>query len=59
MVFFTGKLTLMELGAVLKKCTLLVTNDSGPMHVAVAMDVPLVSMFGSEGENPAVSMKVL
>lgn len=44
---FTGKLSLMELGALLKKCTVLVTNDSGPMHVAVAMNTPLVSMFGA------------
>lgn len=43
----TGKMSLMELGAVLKKCRALVTNDSGPMHVAVAMNVPLVSMFGA------------
>ena len=44
---FTGQLSLMELAAVLKKCDILVTNDSGPMHVAVAMDVPLVTMFGA------------
>ena len=44
---FTGKMTLLELAAMLKKCTALVTNDSGPMHVAVAMKVPLVSMFGA------------
>lgn len=43
---FTGKMTLLELAALLKKCSVLVTNDTGPMHVAVAMDVPLVSMFG-------------
>lgn len=44
---FTGKLSLLELAALLKKCAVLVTNDSGPMHVAVAMDVPLVTMFGA------------
>jgi heptosyltransferase-2 len=44
---FTGQLSLMELAALLKKCAVLVTNDSGPMHVAVAMDVPLVTMFGA------------
>ena len=43
---FTGRMTLLELGALLKKCSVLVTNDTGPMHVAVAMNVPLVSMFG-------------
>lgn len=44
---FTGKLTLLELAALLKKCAVFVTNDSGPMHIAVAMDVPLVTMFGA------------
>lgn len=43
----TGKVTLMELAALLKKCCVFVTNDSGPMHIAVAMRVPLVSMFGA------------
>ena len=44
---FTGKLSLMQLAAVLPFCRVLVTNDSGPMHVAVAMGVPLVTMFGA------------
>ena len=43
---FTGKMTLLELAALLKKSSVLVTNDTGPMHVAVAMNVALVSMFG-------------
>lgn len=43
---FTGKMTLMELACLLKKCDVLVTNDSGPMHVAVAMGVKVVTMFG-------------
>ncbi len=42
----TGKMSLMELAALLKKCNVLVTNDSGPMHVAVAMKVRIVTMFG-------------
>lgn len=42
----TGKMTLMELAALIKKCDVLVTNDSGPMHVAVAMGVRIVTMFG-------------
>lgn len=43
----TGKLTLQELAALLKKCSVFVTNDSGPMHIAVTQDVPLVTMFGA------------
>lgn len=44
---FTGKVSLLELAALLKKCGALATNDSGPMHIAVAMKTPLVSMFGA------------
>ena len=54
-VKLTGKVTLMELAALIKKCRVFVTNDSGPMHIAVAMNVPLVSMFGAspvEGFRP-------
>lgn len=46
-VKLTGTVTLMELAALLKKCRVFVTNDSGPMHIATAMRVPLVSMFGA------------
>ena len=44
---FTGKLSLAELGAALKKCALFLTTDSGPMHVGVAQNVPIVTMFGA------------
>ena len=43
---FTGELSLMELAACLKKCTALVTNDSGPLHIAVSQAVPTVSFYG-------------
>ena len=46
-VKLTGKVSLMELAALLKKCAVFVTNDSGPMHIATAMRVPIVSMFGA------------
>ncbi|HEX7079095.1 MAG TPA: glycosyltransferase family 9 protein [Candidatus Eisenbacteria bacterium] len=35
-----------ELGALLARCALLVCNDSGPKHVAVALGVPTVTIFG-------------
>ena len=44
---FTGCVTLAELAALLKKCALFITTDSGPMHVGVAMNVPIVTMFGA------------
>ena len=43
----TGKLTLQELAALLKKCAVVITTDSGPMHIAVTQSVPLVTMFGA------------
>jgi ADP-heptose:LPS heptosyltransferase len=35
-----------SLGALLRRCRLLVGNDSGPKHVAVALGVPTVTIFG-------------
>jgi heptosyltransferase-2 len=41
-----GKLTLEQLAALLQKCDVLVTADSGPMHMATAVGVPVVALFG-------------
>ena len=42
-----GKTCLSELMALLKLCRVLLTNDSGPMHVAAALGTPVVVPFGS------------
>ena len=42
-----GKTNLRELMALIQRCNFLVTNDSGPMHIAAACGVPLVAIFGS------------
>ncbi len=41
-----GQTTLAELTGVLSRLRLLVTNDSGPMHLAAALGVPVVAVFG-------------
>ena len=37
---------LVELGGLLQTMALMVTVDSGPMHMAAAMGVPVVAIFG-------------
>jgi heptosyltransferase-2 len=45
-----GATNLRELIALIESCTVLLTNDSGPMHIATALKVPLVALFGSTSE---------
>ncbi|NLW45719.1 MAG: glycosyltransferase family 9 protein [Firmicutes bacterium] len=45
-VILTGKLNLLELAAVIKKCSVFLSGDSGPMHIAVSQQVPVVALFG-------------
>jgi heptosyltransferase-2 len=42
----TGKTGLLQLAALLERCTLLVTNDTGTMHIATAVGTPVVALFG-------------
>ena len=45
-VLLSGKTSVRELMALLKRCHMLLTNDTGPMHVASALGVPVVAIFG-------------
>lgn len=46
-VDLTGRLSLGQLLGVLERCDLLVGNDSGPRHLAVALGTPTVGVFTS------------
>jgi heptosyltransferase-2 len=43
-----NKTSLTELACVLKRCRLLITGDSGPMHLAAAMGTPVVALFRND-----------
>ena len=52
-------LSIKTTGAVLERCHLFVGNDSGPMHVAAALGVPTVAIFGpgSPGKTAPVAAR--
>jgi lipopolysaccharide heptosyltransferase III len=46
-----GRTTLTELAAVLERAALFIGVDSAPMHMATALGVPVVALFGPSGEH--------
>ncbi len=47
MLNLAGETSLVEAMALIGECDVFVTNDSGLMHVAAALNTPLVAIFGS------------
>ncbi|MFH0913645.1 MAG: lipopolysaccharide heptosyltransferase II [Candidatus Omnitrophota bacterium] len=41
-----GKTSVSQLASILKRCQLFISNDSGPVHIASAVGVPVISIFG-------------
>ena len=41
-----GATTLLDLAYLYKKAQLVITTDSGPMHLAAAMETPVIALFG-------------
>ena len=46
-VNLAGKSTLVQMGSKLQKMDLVISNDSGPLHMAVALGIPTVSVYGA------------
>ena len=44
---FAGKLSLLQSAELLRRCQVLISNDSAPMHLAVAMGIPVIAIFGA------------
>lgn len=61
-VILAGQTSIGELPALFSGCNLFIGNDSGAMHVAAAVGVPVVAVFGStdpHGTAPVTSLKKL
>lgn len=59
-VTLAGQTSIGELPALFSRCQLFIGNDSGAMHVAAAVGVPVVAVFGStdpEGTAPVTSRR--
>lgn len=44
----SGKLSLVQLARLLQQAQVLISNDSGPIHMAAALGVPVVGFYGPE-----------
>lgn len=42
----TGQTDLFQLAELYRRCQVVITNDSGPMHLAAAVGTPVVAIFG-------------
>jgi len=48
LINITGRTTLRQLAALLNKCKLLISGDSGPVHLACAVDTRVLAIFRSD-----------
>lgn len=46
-----GNTSVRELASLIERCSVFVSNDTGPMHIAAALRVPVVAIFGSTDPN--------
>lgn len=48
-IILVGKTTIRQTAAVIERCNLFISNDSGLMHVSAAVKIPVVAIFGPTG----------
>lgn len=46
-VSFKGSLSLIETAAILERCEAVISNDTGLMHMALALKLPLIAVYGA------------
>ena len=51
LIDIVGQVPLLELAAVLTRLAVLITGDTGPAHLAAAVDTPVVAIFGPTDPN--------
>lgn len=49
--FVSPRTTVRQMASLMKRCDLIITNDGGPLHIAVAVGVPTLSLFGPVDEK--------
>ncbi|MBN2831228.1 MAG: lipopolysaccharide heptosyltransferase II [Candidatus Omnitrophica bacterium] len=47
-ISLAGKISLSRLASILKRASLFISNDSGPVHIASAVGTPVISIFGRQ-----------
>jgi heptosyltransferase-2 len=50
-ISLAGLVTIRETAALLKRCAMMISTDSGPMHLAQALDLPTLALYGSSDSS--------
>lgn len=50
-IITSGNTSIRQLASLIERCSLFLSNDTGPMHMATALKVPVVGLFGSTDPN--------
>ena len=54
-IIAAGKTNMRQTAAIINRCTVFVSNDTGPMHIAAALGIPIVALFGMQRSIPEES----